>query len=149
MRCVRQFGVWGLLALALAAFACNINLNPDRNSGADAERHAAPGAKLNEVYLDSVDFDSGDATDWRYVLVGQQGILAITCHFDEIDAKAVVHLRDAVGNILATQHNSGQARQEATAKVKEGKYYIEVKALEEGSKTTYTCEPHFDAVVWG
>lgn len=149
MRSARWMRGVGLLGLALLVFGCNINLNPDRNSGADGERHAAPGAKLNEVYLDSIDFDSGDATDWRHLLLGQQGILTITCHFDEIDAKAVVHLRDAVGNILATQHNSGQARQEATAKVRKGKYYIEVKALEEGAKTTYTCEPHFDAVVWG
>ncbi len=140
--------LFSLLALSFAATGCNLNVNPDRASGADGERYSSPAAKLNEVYLDSVDYDNGDATDWRYILVGQQGILSVTCHFDELGAKTVLHVRDSVGNILATQFNSGQDRQVATAKVMEGKYYIEVKALEEGAISPYTCEPRFDPVVW-
>ena len=149
-RLQRQWGSWSrvMLLLVLTAPACNLNINPDRASGPDGERYSSPPTKLNEVYLDSVDFDNGDATDWRWVLVGQQGILAVTCHFDELSAKTVLHVRDAVGNVLATQFNSGQARQVATAKVRAGKYYIEVKALAEGANTPYTCEPKFDAVVW-
>lgn len=127
---------------------CNLSTDPNRSSGPDGERFSAPAAKLNAIYLDSVDYDAGDMTDWRYMLIGQQGILTVTCHFDEISAKTVVHVRDAVGNILATQYHNGQPRQVLTAKVNEGKYYLEVAATEAGNKSPYTCEPKFDPVVW-
>ncbi|MBM4321589.1 MAG: hypothetical protein FJ125_17010 [Deltaproteobacteria bacterium] len=139
---------WLVVVLLAGLAGCNLRITPDRSSGPDGERYSAPGAKLNLVYNDSVDYDNGDATDWRFVLIGQQGILTLTCHFDEIDAKTVVHIRDAVGNIMAEQFHNGQPRQELTAKVNEGKYYLEVKAMESGSASPYTCEPKFDPVVW-
>ncbi len=143
---MRPWRLW-FLALALVA-GCTMSMDPNRASGKDGERYSAPGAELNKTYMDSVDYDAGDASDWRHVLIGQQGILTVACHFDEIDAKVVMRIKDAVGTTLATQYNTGEARQEATAKVKKGKYYIEVTALEAGAKTTYTCEPSFVPVVW-
>lgn len=137
-----------VLPLLLSLGACSLNLDPNRASGKDGERYTAPGAELNKVYNDSVDYDAGDATDWRLLAIGQQGILTLTCHFDEIDAKTMVHIRDAVGNILAEQAHNGQPRQELTAKVDEGKYYIEIYAMEPGAASPYTCEPKFDPVVW-
>ena len=144
LRCASRLAL-GLLLVPL--LGCG-STEPDRASGVDGGRFAAPGAKLNEVFSDTVDYDAGDATDWRNVMIGQQGILTVTCHFDEIDAKTVINVRDAVGNILATQYHNGQPRQELTAKVDEGKYYLEVHAMEEGSASSYTCEPKFDPVVW-
>lgn len=140
-------------SLALLCTACAVNVSPNRNSGGDGERFQAQPQELNKIFMDAVDYDDGDATDWRYVVIGQRGLLTVTCHFDNVEAKTSVTVRDAVGNVLATQFHNGQPRQQATVKVKPGtdgtaRYYVEVTALEEGAITDYNCEAAFEAVVW-
>ncbi len=144
-----------LLLLCLVSFGagCTLKVTPDRSSGGDAERHEASPRELNKLFLDSVNFDDGDATDYHYVVIGQRGILTVTCHFDNVLAKTSVTLRDAVGNVMATQYHNGEPRQVTTAKVKPGpdgtaRYYVELKALEEGAISEYSCEAEFAAVVW-
>jgi len=139
--------------LALLCSACAVNVHPNRNSGGDGERYQARPQALNKVFMDSVDYDDGDSTDWRFVVIGQRGLLTVTCHFDNVQAKTSLSVRDAVGNVLATQYHNGQPRQEAVVKVKPGtdgtaKYFLEVNALEEGAISQYTCEAAFEAVVW-
>ncbi len=142
-----------LVLLVLLLPGCAVNVHPNRNTGGDGERFQAKPQELNKMFMDSVDYDDGDATDWRYVVVGQRGLLTVTCHFDNPQAKTSVAVRDAVGNVLAMQHHDGQPRQEATVKVKPGvdgtgKYFVEVNALEEGAISQYSCEAAFSAVVW-
>jgi len=142
-----------LTATLLAASACNLTMTTDRSSGGDGERHLAQPQEINKLFLDAVDYDDGDATDYRYVKVGQRGLLTVTCHFDNIGAKTSVTIRDAVGNVMATQYHNGEPRQVATVKVKPGpdgtaKYYVEVKALDEGAISDYSCQVDFEAVVW-
>ena len=142
-----------LVPLVLLAGGCAVNVTPNRNTGGDGERFQAQPQELNKIFMDSVDFDDGDATDWRYVVIGQRGLLSVTCHFDNPQAKTSVNVRDAVGNVLAAQYHNGQPRQEATVKVKPGvegtgKYFVEVNALEEGAISQYSCEANFEAVVW-
>ena len=139
--------------MALPWAGCAVDIGADRNSGGDGERHIAAPQEIGKLFLDEVDYDSGDATDWRYVLVGQRGLLNVTCHFDNVNAKTSITVRDAVGNALNTQYHNGEPRQEATIKVKPGadgigRYYIAVEALEESAKSQYTCEAKFSAVVW-
>jgi hypothetical protein len=143
-----------LLAAALLVSSCAVSVNPDRDSGGDGERHQSQPQELNKLFLDSIDFDSGDSTDWRYVLIGQRGIITLTCHFDNVVAKTRISIKDSVGNVMATQFHNGEPRQEATAKVLAGplgqpaRYYLEVGALEEGAISDYSCEAKFDPVVW-
>ena len=151
MRASQYFIVGSCWLMGVAG--CTLQVTPDRATGGDGERHQAAPQELNKLFLDSVDFDNGDATDYRYVVIGQRGLLTVTCHFDNVAAKTSVTLRDAVGNVMATQYHNGDPRQVATAKVKPGpdgtgRYYVEVKALEEGAISEYSCQADFAAVVW-
>ena len=151
MRASQSFIIGACWLMGMAG--CTLQVTPDRATGGDGERHQAAPQELNKLFLDSVDFDNGDATDYRYVVIGQRGLLTVTCHFDNVTAKTSVTLRDAVGNVLATQYHNGAPRQVATSKVKPGpdgtgRYYVEVKALEEGAISEYSCQADFAAVVW-
>ena len=128
--------------------ACAVSVNDDRRSGGDGERHRARPQAMNKLFLDSINFDAGDSTDWRFLEVGQRGLVTLTCHFDNIQAKTRIALKDAVGNTLATQFHNGEPRQVATAKVRKSRYYVEVTALEPGTASPYSCEAKFEAVVW-
>ena len=152
-----RFILLAAVVFSLISFSCALNKDPNRNSGEDGYRHQAKGVKAKlkeqggvefELFLDSVDYDIGDASDWRYVDIPMRGILTMVCGFDNINAKTVINIKDATGRTLATQRHEGEPKQEATAKVDLGRYYLEVTATEEGSKTQYTCQPSFDAVVW-
>ena len=146
---------WSLLIVffTCAGAGCAVAVSSERASGGDGERHLAQPQALNKMFLDSVDYDGGDGSDWRYMLIGQRGLLTVTCHFDNVHAKTAVTVRDAVGNVMATQYHNGEPKQEATVKVKPGfggtgRYYVEIKATEEGATTPYTCEGKFEPVVW-
>ena len=150
-----RFSFTASLACLLVALgsACTLEVSAERSSGGDGERHLAQPQEINKLFLDSVDYDSGDATDYRYVVIGQRGLLSVTCHFDNVAAKTSVTVRDVVGNVMATQYHNGEPRQVATVKVKPGpdgtaRYYVEVKALDEGAISQYSCQADFQAVVW-
>lgn len=142
------------LSLAVAALAaCVLEVTPDRSSGGDGERHQAQPQELGKLFMDAVDYDDGDATDFRYVVIGQRGLLTVTCAFDNVVAETSVTVRDAVGNVMATQYHNGEPRQVATVKVKPGadgtaRYYVEIAAMEAGAASQYSCQADFEAVVW-
>lgn len=148
-----RLGLLTLFVTSLLVTSCTLKMTPNRSSGGDGERHLAQPQEINKLFLDSIDYDDGDATDYRYVTIGQRGLLTVTCHFDNVAAKSSVTVRDAVGNVMATQYHNGEPRQVATVKVKPGpdgtaRYYVEIKALEEGAISQYSCQADFEAVVW-
>lgn len=129
-----------LLVLLLAAALAACITQPDEKSGGDGERHQAKPLALNKFEADSVDYSSGDRTDWKWFEVQDTGFLTVECVLDNQNAGITMILLDRYGHaVTRASHRRGDEPQfKMTAEVTLGKYFVQVYADKEGDRTGYT-----------
>ncbi len=125
--------------LLIAVFMISgCGIKPDGNSGGDAERYQAKKIELGQQVSDSVDYNGGDRTDWKYLYIEDPGILQINVLVDNQEAGLVVELYDRYGHFIARSDHVVGPSVQLMHQVTLGKYFIKIYARKRGDKTGYT-----------
>lgn len=92
-----------LIALASTVVGCPDTYEPDERSTDDRARTGAQQIPLRRSVTDAVNYDWGDATDWKQFEAPGAGPMTIEVYFDNAFVKADVGLYDSYGTRLAQQ----------------------------------------------
>ncbi|MCA9539485.1 MAG: hypothetical protein KC620_11395 [Myxococcales bacterium] len=127
-----------LLCATLALAACG---GVDEKAGdPDAHRHEAKPLPLNKVFTDSLTWDT-DKSDWKIFHVDQPGLVFVTVHFDKIDGKCEVYLRDKYGAHMAREVQSNNPYIELARRITEPqRLFIWINAPNEKCSSQYSLE---------
>jgi hypothetical protein len=130
----------GLLALGLVLCAggCNVQKDPERNSGPDKDRLGAIECPINATIVDNVDRNRGDMTDWKYFFIPSPAVVEVIIAFDNANAKAIAVIREATGVQKTLIEHRGEPILKNSFRAKPGVYYIQIYARQES--TDYTLE---------
>ncbi len=126
----------------LFSVACNVQKDPNRNSGPDGDRMGAVEIPLNRTIIDNVSWVDGDMTDWKYFRVPTQGIIEVVISFDNAAAKGIVIIRRATGEQISRLEHKAEPRLQQTFRADPGVYYLEIFAQTE--RSDYTLEVLFE-----
>lgn len=134
-----------LLVLGLAVTACggNVEVLPDSQSGEDFDRAGAQELFLDKLVDDYVDFEGGDATDWKFFKVKAKGILELTVYWDDHrDIESVIDVRDRFGALIDSRRHSDELEKDKLdLKVDAGTHFVRLYASKGSS--VYTIEAVF------
>lgn len=131
------------MALLVTCAACQVERDPNRNSGDDHLRTKAIEMPLNKVVIDHVDVVGGDQDDWKYFTVISPGLVKIVANFDNPEAQARIFVLNAVGQVLSDldlPESTKQVRQ-LQFQADPGNFYLHIGAEE--LATDYSVEVVF------
>tara|TARA_B100000029_G_C17293267_1_gene857797 strand:- start:310 stop:804 length:495 start_codon:yes stop_codon:yes gene_type:complete len=125
-----NFSVTGVLsaAILLLVIACS-QVAPDEFSLADANRTGAQSIPLNRVVTDTVNFEGGDATDWKVFSVSSSGLYSVEIFWDHPYVQRQVILHNQYGveiDRLAQLEGEGDLLQVELQEA--GDYYLKIHA---------------------
>jgi hypothetical protein len=90
-------------------------MNPDANSGPDADPEGAKALPVNGGSRGSVDYGRGDRTDWWRITPPGPGVLTVTLIGRETSASVALELYDRSGeDLLSKGRSAGSGREELT-----------------------------------
>jgi hypothetical protein len=125
-RLINPWLLWLAAALGLL-MGCG-RPGPEDNSGRDSGRGGALGINLDTVVTDAVNFEGGDATDWKKFELSQGGPLTVDIFWDNTIITGSLSLHDQYGASIANvSHNTSGQHDQLTASVpSDGLYYIRI-----------------------
>lgn len=131
---------------ALAAAACSVEPDPNRESGRDHTRTQAIEMPVNRVVIDHCDQVNGDRDDWKYFTVNSPGIVKVVVNFDYTEAEAQVEVVNAVGQVLSNLElpDSTDILRQLSFQVQPGNYYLHIYC--QTLETDYSVEVQLDEV---
>lgn len=133
---------WLWLLAGLVICACNVQTDPNANSGGDESRLKATEIPVNRTIIDNVNYNAGDMTDWKYFNLPSSGLVEFLIAFDNPSAKGTAIIRDARGAQVTRVDHQGEPKLQTTFRGQPGIYYLEIYANQEMSD--YTLEVNFD-----
>lgn len=141
-------GLCGLFLLAL--MGCNA-IGPEDNSGSDTARPGAQTMPLETVVTDAINFEGGDATDWKSFTIESPGAHTLEFFWDNPLIQATVALHDQYGTLMQTvTHQSGGTDVLTVDLPESGLYYLRIRT--QMYRTTYSVRvyegPPRDAEDW-
>jgi hypothetical protein len=124
-----------LVGLATVALGCPSTYEPDERSTNDRARTGARSMPLQRAVTDAVNYEGGDATDWKSFEAPGAGPITIEVFFDNSFVKAEVGLYDSYGSQLASQRrSSGTEPLRIVHQVPAaGLYFVQIRATENRS----------------
>jgi hypothetical protein len=123
------------LLLATTLAACGPK---DATQTGDETRSAATEIRPGTTVDDKVS-SSADPVDWKKFDVESKTEAMVTIYWDNPSIKAETNVRDMFGGIVATlSHTPGAAMDQVKTTLKDGSYYLELKAL--SGTSVYTVE---------
>jgi hypothetical protein len=125
-----NFSFTGVLSTAIlfVAVACN-QVTPEEFSFADANRGGAQSIPLNRVVTDTVNFEGGDATDWKVFSVPSSGLYSVELFWDIPFVESQVILHDQYGvEIERVIHLDGEEDLLQVELQEVGDYYLKIQA---------------------
>ncbi|MBN1947842.1 MAG: PPC domain-containing protein [Bradymonadales bacterium] len=127
------------LAVWLATpIGCTGRPGPEDNSGHDTSRSGAVTAPFDVAITDAVNYEGGDATDWKKFEIAQAGQVTVDIYWDTETVLGEVSLHDQYGATItsATHDRSGQHDQITANLPADGLYYIRIRTT--GGRSTYS-----------
>ena len=127
-----------LLCVLLAQVGCM--KQPEESSGPDAYRHTASEMPFGEPFQDGFSWRAGDRTDWKRVIVPEDGLLTVDVRFVNVKAAARVGLFDTYGKLVTKRVKESDRDQQLrmSERVPAGRYFLRIMADEEGDASEYT-----------
>ena len=127
--------VWLAPALALFVMGCPDTYAPDERSSDDQARTGAQAMPLRTPVTDAVNYEGGDATDWKAFNAPGAGQMTIEVFFDNHYIDSSVSLYDSYGTRLdSTSRAAGSDPAVIVYEVPEaGPYYIRIQANQNNS----------------
>ena len=138
---MRLFFTTCLFILPVLVLGCNVVKNPDENSTPDKRRNGAMEFHIGLTTSDSLNYEAGDKTDWKYFSVSSEGIIDITFAFENRKARGTVNVRDARGLLITAMEDQESPLMKQQFHAEPGYYYLEIWCMRE--KTQYTVEVQF------
>jgi len=126
-----------VISAAVLAVACG-GPGPEENSGVDAQRAGAQTVPLEAVVTDAINFEGGDATDWKVFEIPSAGTYTLEFFWDAAYINGSVALHDQYGTRLdGLTHAAGREKEVLTLRLSEsGLYYIRIHS--DMYRTTYS-----------
>lgn len=124
-------------ALVAFASACG-GVEPDERSGRDAARGGAQEFPLDRAVTDAVNFEGGDATDWKVFEIERSGTYTLELYWDYQYVESVVNVHDQYGTLLQTiNHDRTRSYDIVELDLPEsGLYYLRIRS--DKYRTTYS-----------
>lgn len=127
---LRQFRT--LLAFLAIGFCpgvgCEGSVGPEDRSGADASRGGAQAMPIETPITDALNYEGGDATDWKIFEVTESGPTTVDVYFDTDYVQGGISVHDQYGTELASRGRSpGQQHDQIIVNLPEaGSYYVRI-----------------------
>ena len=134
---LRILGVVVAVAVACAASSCG-GPGPEDHSGRDTQRAGAQQIPLETAVTDALNFEGGDATDWKVFEIPSPDTYTLEFYWDAPFVHSSVALHDQYGTLLqALTHTPGQHHDVLTVDLREaGLHYIRIHS--DMYRTTYS-----------
>jgi hypothetical protein len=142
-RTVRSLVLCLLVAVSSVAAGCAKSYAPDERSGNDRVRTGAQSMPLQRAVTDAVNYEGGDATDWKSFEVPAAGPVTVEVYFDNPFVNVEVGLYDSYGSQLARQRrSSGSDPVRIVHSLPEGGlYFVMIQATENHSVYSIRVTP--------
>jgi hypothetical protein len=126
------------VGFVLIAIGCAGAYEPEENSGRDTARQGAQTIPLATAVTDGVNYEGGDATDWKVFEMPAPGRVTVQLYLDNHpNIQASLGLFDQYGGEVETMNASGEQETILRANVNEaGLYYVRVQSTQ--GRSTYS-----------
>ena len=107
---------------------CEGSVGPEDRSGADSSRGGAQAMPIETPVTDALNYEGGDATDWKIFEVSQSGPVTVDVFFDTDYVEGVITVHDQYGTELASRTRTpGQQQDQIVVNLPEASsYYVRI-----------------------
>ncbi|HIA04271.1 MAG TPA: hypothetical protein EYN06_04940 [Myxococcales bacterium] len=130
------------ITLTMALMLAGCGIKPNAHSGGDGQRNEAQDLILEEWVTDpdGVNYQKGDRTDWKKIMIDRPGTLFVETAFDNKNAAVAVGLYNKYGlRLIEKMKKRGSTRHvRFEIDINQGKYFVSIQCKTSSDNSEYS-----------